>query len=162
MRTEQANGVLVVMRVFGCVGVIMLATVVQAEPPPQPGTCWWPQLEAVLAASSDNRWPSSFDRSIGFLETNTGIRSGLEMTFTGYMMDHQKLRHATERWATWFIRNYPYLYWDPAARRFRIDVQAKAVKATTLRPRGPEDGDCFRPVPELEEIFPSLRAAPPQ
>ena len=109
-----------------------------------PGECWWPQLELVLAtASGSPPPPGDFGAAVEFLETNTGIGSGLDMTFVGYVVKQRRLRHSAARWVDWFIDHYPYLYWDPQERVFRVDEEAKAAGLPTHRDRGPQDGECY-------------------
>ena len=121
---------------------------------PQPGACWWPQLEQVLAASTGAAQPpGDFTRAVGFLEANTGIDSGFEMTFAGYLASHRQYNHAFKAWSRWFVSNYAYLYWSDSQHLFRVDAKAKAAGKPTSQPRAPADGDCFQPTPNCEQVF---------
>src|SRR5580765_7182436 len=80
----------------------------------EPGKCWWSPIELTLAASSGAPAPpGDFGAAIEFLEANTGIGSGLDVTFTGYIVKPRTLRRAVDRWTHWFLDRYAYLYWEP-------------------------------------------------
>jgi hypothetical protein len=110
------------------------------------GECWWPKLDVVLSVSSGGATPQSeLVPAIGFLEANTGIRSGLEMTFVGYVLDRQVLHKSFRRWFDWFVDRYPYLYWDNERHVFLVDQKAQKAHVPTQRLRLPEDRNCQPP-----------------
>ena len=119
-----------------------------------PGECWWPQIELVLAAATDSAHPpGDFGAAVGFLEINTGIESGLELTFVGYALDRRRLRRSSARWIDWFAANYPYLYWDPERSVFRVDAQARDSRIPTRHQRGPQNGGCYPKPAACEDLF---------
>jgi len=108
----------------------------------------------VLAAATDLPHPKGdVGAAVGFLEVNTGIKSGLDMTFVGYALDQRRLRRSSVRWVNWFTDRYPYLYWDPESQVFRVDTQAEAGGFPTQRQRGPDDGQCYPKPITCEELF---------
>ena len=119
-----------------------------------PGECWWPRLEMVLAVASGSPRPTGdFGAAVGFLEVNTGIKSGLDMTFVGYSLDQHRLRRSMRRWVDWFTERYPYLYWDPGRGVFRVDMQAQDAGVATERQRAPDDGKCDPKPLGCDEVF---------
>jgi hypothetical protein len=116
------------------------------------GDCWWPRFDAVLAASTATaRQQLNLTDAIGFLEQNTGIRSGLKGSYGGYLIDRGVLRKSFNRWLRWFVDRYPYLYWDAQTNRFAVDASAQERRVTTTRPRVPADGDCQTDQPKLDD-----------
>jgi hypothetical protein len=121
----------------------------------EPGQCWWPAIEVVLASSTGSPLPAgNLGQAIDFLEVNTGIKSdGVQVNFVGYLVDQKKLRRTVERWTKWFLENYAFLYWDPARRVYLVDEQARSSGTPTTHLRGPTDGGCQPVQPTCEEVF---------
>jgi len=136
--------------------LLACTTVCSADEPsaPELGQCWWPALELTLAKSTEAAPPhGDFGDAVNFLEVNTGIESGLQMSFVGYLVDRKKLRRAVERWTGWFLENYAYLYWDSEKHVYLVDEQARSTRVPTSRLRGPSDGNCQPILPTCEEVF---------
>jgi hypothetical protein len=87
------------------------------------------------------------------LEANTGIRSGLQMTFAGYLIDKPVLRKSLRRWTNWFLEHYPYLYWDSDRQLYAIDKNAEREGVPTRLPTVPANGRCDPPQPDVEKLL---------
>ena len=150
MKGLYASGAVLLMMLF----TTSTPSLADAPTLPQPGQCWWPQLELILAAATGAPSPSgSFTNAVDFLQVNTGIESGFDMTFVGYIGTPRQTVRAFKAWSTWFMENYPYLYWEPTRHVFLVDADAKSERRATSRARGPADGDCLPTQPTCEQVF---------
>ncbi len=83
----------------------------------------WTKYREFLGGVADGAKCDEYQlaQAVRFFEDLTKIRSGLEMSALGLILDRPKLQEALAKWDEWYSRHGASIRWDPNTHRYTAD-----------------------------------------